>query len=165
MGKAYTILALDLGTNMGWCLGEDSVIVASAVEVFGAKDAHPGHRFLKFQNWLLQFNGVNEIYYEDVPRYVSKNNARVYCGFLAVLQIYSLATGTRLTCMKANSVKKEFTGNGRAEKADMCEAALKLGWANGEYGGSLNHDEADAIGIFYAIEKRRGNEVRFTPLN
>lgn len=155
----YTVLSLDLGSTIGWAICQGAKIGYSGTKCFSAKDSHPGHRFLHFQNWLYDFSGVNEIIYEDVPRFESAGAAKVYCGFLAVLQIFCLANRVRLTGIKSNSVKKEFTGKGNAKKIEMCARCHLIGWKNGKEGTELDHDEADAIAALMVVMSRREVQV------
>lgn len=157
---SYTVLSLDIGTNLGWCLVKDCVIKHSGVLSLPASDSHPGHRFLKFSNWLQDFREVNEIFYEDVPRFESAKAARVYCGLLCIIQMFCLARGIRMTNIKAVSVKKAFTGNHIADKKLMCDVARKFGWKGGHPNTDIDHDEADAIACAWAIMQRRDEEVR-----
>ena len=160
MAKDHTILALDLGSNTGWAKVVGEVIVDSGVVNFHRKDGHPGGRFLRFSNWLRTHKDLDEIFYEDVPRFESAAAAKVYCGLLAVLQVYGLVSQIRLVNIKSNSVKKEFTGNGRADKTEMCKVAHRLGWKHGHPGLDIDHDEADAIGCAFVILKRRQIEPK-----
>jgi hypothetical protein len=158
MPNDHTILSLDLGNNLGWAKVVNGVIVQSGVVSLFRKDAHPGDRFLRFSNWLRTHKGLNEIFYEDVPRFESNFAARVYCGLLSQLQIFCLVSQVRLTNIKANSVKKEFTGNGRADKIEICRTAHRLGWKHGHLDLDLDHDEADALACAWVILKRRNIE-------
>lgn len=158
MSNDHTILSLDLGNSLGWAKVVNGVIVQSGVVSLFRKDAHPGDRFLRFSNWLRTHKDLNEIFYEDVPRFESNFAARVYCGLLSQLQVYCLVSQVRLTNIKANSVKKEFTGNGRADKAEICRTAHRLGWKHGHPDLDLDHDEADALACAWVILKRRNIE-------
>lgn len=111
----------------------------------------PGSRFLQFHNWLCKFSSIREIIYEDVPRFESASSAKVYCGLLAVLQMFCLANGTRMSCIKANVVKKKFTGNGSADKFMMCDMAHQLGWRGGKFKSDIDHDECDAIAAVWVV--------------
>lgn len=157
--KKYTVLSLDLGSTIGWAICRGTKIMHSGTHAFGAVGAHPGHRFLHFQNWLHDFSGVNEIIYEDVPRFESAAAAKVYSGFLAVLQIFCLVNGVRITGIKANSVKKEFTGKGNCKKIVICAQCHSLGWQHGKLGTELDHDEADAIATMIVVMARREVQV------
>lgn len=161
--KAHTALSLDLGSTIGWAICKDAKIEFSGTHTFSAKDAHPGHRFLHFRNWLIAFKGVKEVIYEDVPRFESAGAAKVYCGFLAVVQMFCLEHGIRLTGIKASSVKKDFTGKGNAKKEVMCAHCHAMGWKGGKLGTILDHDEADAIATMVVVMARR--EVQVTLQN
>lgn len=164
MGEFVT-LALDLGTTYGWSLGINGQIVRSG-ELTLATDSqklHPGHRWIKWQEWLYQFRDVNEIVYEDVTFFGTNGylTARVYCGLLAVLQTFSLQHGIRLRCLSPSAVKKEFAGNGRADKKMMCDVAINLGWKNGKRGTDINHNECDAVALLWVIYNRDRKNPRF----
>lgn len=157
----YTILALDLGSDMGWAFIKNGIICQSGVVRMVKKDLHAGHRFMKFQNWLNNFIGVNEIFYEDVMRFESGASAKSYCGYLAILQLFCLVHRIRLVGIKPTSVKMEFAGKGNANKADMCNVAHRLGWKGGHLHTDLAHDECDAIACGWVLLKRRGIEPEF----
>lgn len=165
MSKPHIILSLDLASNFGWARVKAGVVVESGVvELPKGPDVHPGRRFLAFHNWLAKHHrthGIKEIFYEDVPRYESKHSARVYCGLLSALQMFTLVNSISLTNIKSNSVKKEFTGNGNADKKLMCAVCHKLGWKNGHPGTDIDHDEADAIACAWVVLMRRRVEPCF----
>ena len=156
MAKNHTILSLDLGSTTGWAFYSGGVIRKSGV-VSLKRDANdkPGTRFLKFYNWLNKFSTIKEIVYEDVPRFESGASAKVYCGLLALVQMHCLAHGIRMTCIKAKTVKKEFSGNGNADKGLICKVAHKLGWCGGKSNTQDGHDEADAVAIMWVTLNRR----------
>ena len=156
MTKPYTILSLDLATSCGWCFISDAEYRYSGVLDLPKHSANPGLHFLKFQNWLQDFRGVDEIFYEDVPRFESKAAAQVYCGQRAILHVFRVTHGIRVTSIKSNSVKKEFAGNGNAPKELMCKVAHALGWLHGHPDTDIDHDEADAFATAYVILQRRG---------
>lgn len=160
---AYTIISLDLGSTVGYCVTVDGKITDSGVLPLHRKEDHVGGRFLRFNNWLIgmfEKHKVNEVFYEDVPRFESAGAAKVYCGLLSLVQMLCLAMAKRMTAIKATSVKKEFTGNGRADKIAMCKVCHKLGWTHGYAGTDIDHDEADAIALTFVILKRRGVDAK-----
>jgi Holliday junction resolvasome RuvABC endonuclease subunit len=159
----FTTLSIDLGSTIGYAIGRDGVIVESGEVTLSAGHGktHPGHRWLRFQNWLAKYGAVNEILYEDVPRFESASAAKVYGALLGVLQIFSLAHGIRMCSLKPNQVKKDFTGYGNANKLDMCEVAIKLGWKRGIAGTMNNNNECDALALFWVVCVRRGIEPQF----
>lgn len=159
MSEGHTILSLDLGTSLGWAFAKDGVISQYGMLKLTTKDTHPGHRFLKFNNFLCNFVGVKEIFYEDVPFFESAYSARSYAGLLAFLQVFCLVNKIRLVGVTPTAVKKEFTGRGNANKRDMCSVCHKLGWRGGYAETDIDHDIADAIALAFVLFKRRGVEA------
>lgn len=161
----FTTLSLDLGSTTGYAIGKNGVIVDSGEVTLSCSGTHPGHRWLKFQQWLVKYQNVNEILFEDVPQFQSGAAARVYCGLLAVLQIFSLAHGIRMCSLKPTQIKKDFTGAGNSKKPVMCEVAHRLGWKHGTPGTENNNNECDAIALFWVVCVRRGIEPSFIGSN
>jgi Holliday junction resolvasome RuvABC endonuclease subunit len=158
----YTVLSLDLGTNTGWALVQDGVITESGILSLPKPDKHhPGHRFITFSNWLRKYKTVNEIFHENVPRFESAKAAMVYCGLLAILQMFCLTQGIRMTSIMSKSVKKEFSGNGNSDKKMMCDVAHRIGWQGGHPSTDIGHDECDAIATAWVIMKRREVVIKF----
>lgn len=158
MSGDWTILGLDLGSTMGWAFAKNATILNSGTVPLTRKDAHPGDRFVRFNNWLQDWRNVKEICYEDVPRFESAAAAKSYCGYLSVLQMFCLVHGIRLAAAKPSSVKLGFAGKGNANKFDMCKVAHKLGWKHGHVSTDLDHDECDAIATVWVILARRGSQ-------
>ena len=158
----HKILSLDLGSNTGWCYLEDGKIINSGVATFKKhKDEKPGKKFFEFQNFLIDFNGVDEIYYEIVPRTMSRYAAEVYHGFLAILHVFNYSMDIRCSGIYSGTWKKEFTGKGNAKKHEVCKQAIDIGWLNGKAGTDQKNDEADSIGVAFAIQQKRGITVTF----
>lgn len=159
----FTVLSVDLGSTIGYAIGKSGVIIDSGEVTLspGASKTHPGHRWLKFQQWLAKYNSVNEILFEAVPRFESAGAAKVYGALLGVLQIFSLAHGIRMASLGPSTVKKDFTGIGNCDKSVMCEIAHRLGWKHGTLGTFNCHNEADAIALLWCVYVRRGIEPRF----
>ncbi len=157
MTTSYAILSLDLGTHCGWCEVRDCIATRSGIVHLPGPEFHAGLRFLTFSNWLHQFKDINEIFYEDVPRFESLKSAKVYCGLLAIVQMFCLHRGIPYTNIKSNTVKMEFAGpgQGNCKKAVMCGVAHKLGWQGGHPSTDIDHDEADAIACAWVILNRR----------
>ena len=158
---AHTILALDLGSTMGWCIIRNGIIEASGSVELSKPGAHPGHKFTLFGNWLLDFRKVDEIFYEDVPRFKGTAWPKIYCGLLAKLQEFTLSFGIRLTSCTPSHWKSVFTGKGTADKFEVCEACHNIGWQGGQFGTDQDHNEADAIALAGAILHERGVEIVF----
>ena len=154
----YYRLGLDLGTASGWALAVDDRIIASGTVVFSKKpDAHPGERLVSFYEWLSKhWADVNEIHYEKIIGYSGHTDGNLFNRFYAILEMWSAQTRIPLLPYNPSHLKKEFTGNGRAEKDEMCRVAMRLGWPNGEEGTDRFHDEADAVAILVVALKKSG---------
>lgn len=157
----FTTLALDLGSTTGYCYAKNGVIIDSGEVTLSAKDTHPGHRLLRFQNWLFKYKDVNEILFEDVSFVTSIMQIKLYAKLLGVLEIFSLAQHIRMASLTPSQIKKDFTGMGNAKKDVVCEVAQNLGWKNGKPGTLINNNEADAIALFWCISTRRGVQPSF----
>lgn len=159
----FTTLSLDLGSTLGYCVGKNGVIVESAEVTLssGAGKTHPGHRWLRFQKWLAQFSHVNEIVFEDVPFVTSAKQMLVYGALRSQMEIFSLTHNIRMASLTPGQIKKDFTGHGNSKKDVMCDVAIRLGWKHGVPGTMNNHNEADAIALYWAISVRRGVEPSF----
>lgn len=151
----FTSLALDLGSTFGWAIGTNGVIKASGEVSLSAKDSHPGHRWIKWQEWLYQHRTVNEILFEDVSGFKGFEAAKIYGAQLGVLQIFCLQHGIRMCSLSPQQVKKDFTSKGNANKFQMCDVALNLGWRHGERETDRLHNECDAIALMWVIYTRR----------
>ena len=148
------VLAIDLGTRMGWAIGTGTGTTAQ----FGTVDfklranESRGARFLKFQTWLettLERERIDIIAFEDVRAHRGVLAAHIYGGFQAIL--FSLSERFQIPCkgLAVTTIKKSLTGTGRATKQQMIEAAKARGFAVGE-----DHDAADAIGVLVTARQR-----------
>lgn len=160
----FKTLSIDIGSTFGYCVGKNGIIVDSGEVTLSSGAAgvtHPGHRWMRFQKWLANYADVNEILFEDVQFVTSPQQMKVYGGLLAILQVFSLAHGIRMCSLTPGQIKKDFTGQGNAKKDVLCDVAMRLGWKNGVPGTENNHNEADAIALYWVICVRRGVEPAF----
>lgn len=162
MSQDYTILSLDLGINLGWCLVKNGVIVQGGVFPIKTKSEKPGAKFDKFESeFLAKFVGVNEICYEEVQFVSYEYQHRMWSVLWGILNKFTYRHNIRLFGINTASVKKEFTGDGKADKAMICATAHTMGWKQGEPGTDLDHDAADAIACAVVTLGRRGVPVTF----
>ncbi len=162
MIEDYTILSLDLGTNLGWCLVKNGVIVQSGVFPLKTKSEKPGSKLSRFENdFLRRFVGVSEIVYEEVAFVSYEYQHRLYSALWGIVSMFTYRHNIRLIGINASTVKKQFTGDGHAKKVAVCEQAHRMGWKHGEPGTDLDHDEADAIALGVVNLGRRGIVAQF----
>ncbi|WP_342049899.1 MULTISPECIES: polynucleotidyl transferase [unclassified Cupriavidus] len=145
------ILALDLGTQLGWALGLRDGKLRSGTESFAARrNEGPGQRWLKFQAWLgQQYTSAGElqaIYYELVMAHGNRDNpntlaAHVYGGFEAFLQAFADRNRIKLIGVGVGTIKKSATGKGNAKK----EAVIAAMRSRGHRVQDDNHADALAL--------------------
>lgn len=154
-------LSLDLGSTFGYAIGKDGVISDSGEVALSAHDSHPGHRWLRFQEWLFQYRTAKEILYEQVQAFRSSEASMVYGALRSQVQVFSLVHGIRLSALSPGQIKSDFTGNGNAKKEIMCDVAMNLGWKNGKRGTRDLNNECDAIALYWVVCSRRGIQPSF----
>ena len=148
-----TVLALDLGTTTGWALAPRGGAMRSGnFRLDPAKVGGNGRRWIAFREWLTatarEVGGVQVVYVEDVRRHVSNLSARVYCGYLAMLEAWCAANNVRLEGVGVGTIKKHFTGDGRAKKGAMIGEARRRGITVDD------DNEADALAILaYGVQQ------------
>ncbi|VVE07122.1 polynucleotidyl transferase [Pandoraea terrigena] len=140
------ILALDLGTKLGWATVDRNGVVRS-----GSLKCHPraneaiGQRWSKFRVLLCDLsNEVGEfdaVYFEQVQRHAGTIAAHVYGGFLAHLEHWCAARNAEPIGVGVGEVKKAWTGSGAAKKHLMIAMAEQRGFR------PADDNEADALAI------------------
>ena len=151
------ILAVDPGTDCGWCVMEGGKIVASGTWDLKAKRHEGGGmRYLRFERYFLEaLFGVNLVAYEEVRRHMGVDAAPVYGGIIAVLAKVCEAAKVPYFGLPVATVKRHACKNGAASKEMMVDAANK------QYGLALKYsqdDEADAIWIAATAESQYGGK-------
>lgn len=155
---ARNILALDLGTQLGWSTRDVNGNVRHGSISFHAKRTDgPGQRWLKFSAHLSalkrELGEIHVAYYEHVMAHGTKQfpntiAAHVYGGFLAQLEIFCDVNRIRLEQASVTTVKKHWTGRGNAAKDDMVDEARRRGFK------PVDDNAADSLAILhYAIER------------
>ncbi len=140
------ILAIDLGTQLGWALTKRDGSVHSGTEGFQpAKNGGHGGKFLAFMaklNDLRNTHGaVHAVYYEDIKMHKGVLAAHAFGGFLAILQAWCHINHVPLYGVGFGAIKKGWTGKGNAKKDLMIAQAKLRGFA------PADDNEADALAI------------------
>lgn len=150
---ACNVLALDLATRCGWAYAMRDGKQRSGTELFkpGRLD-HNGQRWAQMRAWLSEvareMGEIHVVYYEDVKRHVSNLSARVYFGYLAILEAWCAANNVRLVGVGVGTIKKHFTGFGNATKEDMIAEAKRRGFK------VIDDNHADALAILsYGVKR------------
>jgi Holliday junction resolvasome RuvABC endonuclease subunit len=113
-------LALDLGKHLGWCDNDDKW-TSGFVELLekGKTEESIYHAFYVLLLDLRDYNAYDQIVYE-MPYTMNRNNdAVILYGLLGVLKLFAYEKDIQLMAVNPGTLKKEITGYGKADKADM----------------------------------------------
>lgn len=151
-----SILALDLGTVMGWALRAGDGTIVSGTEAFRQdRWSGGGMRYLRFRRWLGEIatttGGIGLIVYEEVRRHAGTDAAHVYGGFLATLTAWCEDRTVAYEAVPVGTIKRFATGKGNAGKEAVIAAIRARGF------NPADDNEADAIALLlWAIQHRAG---------
>lgn len=143
------LLALDLGTKTGFCVGARKGALASGSASFkpGRYDGG-GMRFVRFRKWLDELQEsypIDRVAFEEVRRHAGTDAAHVYGGLMATLQAWCEDHKIPYEGIPVGTIKKSFTGSGNASKEAMIAEAVKRGFA------PIDDNEADAIALWFTV--------------
>ncbi|CAB3664817.1 hypothetical protein LMG26696_03564 [Achromobacter pulmonis] len=117
------ILALDLGTKLGWAVRARDGAVWHGTEVFTPRKSWtPGQRWLRARSFVTDLvvrHQVHAIAYEDVKRHAGTDAAHAYGAFLCLVQMVADSHRAALMPVGVGTIKKHWTGKGNADKAAM----------------------------------------------
>jgi len=144
------ILCLDLGAKTGWAVGNKTLENSGTKKLSSTtrKDVEIGRKFNGFDAWLLTMiasRKVGKVYFEDVKNHKGVLASHAFGGYLAVLQMRCGKSGIQLEGVGVGTIKKHFTGHGKASKQMMIDEAIARGHE------PIDDNEADAIALFYYV--------------
>lgn len=140
-----SILALDLGTTIGWAHGLVAGSNSGFVSFKPKRFEGGGMRFLRFQRWLNEHHvtsPIGEVVFEEVRAHLGVDAAHCYGGFLATLTTWCEANSIPYAGVPVQHIKKYATGKGNANKAAVITAVRKRWNKN-----VTDDNEADAIAL------------------
>lgn len=148
------ILALDLGTRMGWAMMADGRIKSGTAHFAPGKLQGPGARYLKLRSWLADTKysagqSFDLVVVERVINHVSAHSAHVYGGMLAHVQAWCEHHQMPLEEFSPGTIKKFATGKGNATKDEMIQSAKDAGYH------PQDDNEADAIALLRMTIRNR----------
>jgi Holliday junction resolvasome RuvABC endonuclease subunit len=138
-------LALDLGTQCGWCRGPISGPhpLSGALNLKGGRFDTAGMVYLRFENHLAEMlQGTDRVVFEEVRRHAGVDAAHRYGGLLAVLLAQCEKRGLPAEGISVGTWKKHATSKGNASKGEVIRAVQAKDF------NPKTEDEADAIGIW-----------------
>ena len=87
--RLHAVLALDLGTSMGWALRLGTETHSGTVSFRPSRYDGGGMRYVRFRGWLDRLAVERAlpaaVYFEEVRRHAATDAAHIYGGFLAGL--------------------------------------------------------------------------------
>ena len=146
------ILALDVATNTGWCVGSPG----DPNPEFGHFTIAPtgddvGTFGLQYASWLkttIEAVHPQLLIFEApiLPKKTNPTTVRKLMGLAMLTEMSARHRNISVREGRASSVKKHFTGYGHAKKADTMEICRRYGWR------VKTDDEADACALWaYAV--------------
>jgi Holliday junction resolvasome RuvABC endonuclease subunit len=141
-----TILALDLGTKLGWAYSDCGIF-------HGVENLHPykhcprAFRFAKFTEWLNRTH-ADVIVYEDIKRHAGTAAAHMWGGYEAILLAHCLRNGIETAWLGVGEIKRHATGKGNAPKNEVIAAMRARGFE------PTDDNDADALALLFAYLER-----------
>lgn len=146
MPPMKSVLALDLGTSCGFCIGTEKSHISGNWTLKPGRFEGGGMRFIKFRQRLRELATaykVDIVYFEEVRRHKGVDAAHVYGGLMAVLTEWCEEHNIPYDGLPVGEIKKTWTGSGNASKEAMMAECLDRGYQ------PTTFDEADAVAIFH----------------
>lgn len=127
--RVRRLLALDCATRTGWAIIEGGEVVESGMKEFlKKKDDHPGKRFGLFDGWLCEIvyrHNIDALVFEQA-HHRGGAATRVCVGLTTLVKQTAYTFRIPVSSIHSGTIKKFATGNGRASKRDMHDAAWEV---------------------------------------
>ena len=155
-GAGSAILALDLGTMLGYAIAaRDGAIASGVVSFKPSRYDGGGIRYLRFRSWLdgiaADAGDLAAVHFEEVRRHLSTDAAHVHGGLLATLTAWCEQRSIAYQGVPVGTIKRHVTGKGNADKQAVIAAVREHGFS------PADDNEADAIAILlWAIDTHGG---------
>lgn len=139
-----TILALDLGTKLGWAIRRSHQdIFYGVVDLSPSKCLPRAYRFAIFQQWLDRFF-VDVIVYKDVKRHKGTYAAHMWGALEGILLAHCVNKKIAAHALGVGEVKRHATGKGNAGKDAVIAAMVARGFK------PQDDNDADALALLFA---------------
>jgi len=153
-----TILGLDLALHTGFSITRGNKIIRSGVWDFSMSrdNGHNGHLFSDLDKQLMgtyMEEGPVELIRIERAHHRGGPATRIALGLMAIVMCFCADYGIEFEDVHTATLKKYFTGNGKASKADMMARASEIAGRT-----VRDNDEADAILISFYKNARYAYE-------
>ena len=148
------ILALDLGTKMGWALSREAGGTSGTFALQTDSQRRfegAGMKWLRLRKFLDEMPTLDLVAIEEVRRHLGTDAAHAYGGALAVVSAWCEERKVPMTALAVGTIKKHATGKGNANKAAMVQAATDRGW------DVVDDNHADALWILSLADTEHGH--------
>ncbi|MFH1157621.1 MAG: hypothetical protein V1721_01860 [Pseudomonadota bacterium] len=155
--QSKSILALDLGSQLGWAVRLHSgPMTSGSVSFKPGRFEGAGMGFLRFRHWLDEINttagGLEALYFEEVRAHAGTLAAQVYGGFLGHLTAWCEANSVPYLGVPVATIKKFATGKGNADKQAVIAAIKSKGFH------PQDDNEADALALLLWANSQKGGK-------
>ena len=152
-----SILALDLGSQLGWAVRlHGGPITSGSVSFKPGRFEGAGMGFLRFRRWLDEVaetsGGLETVYFEEVRAHAGTLAAQVYGGFLGHLTAWCEANRAPYLGVPVATIKKFATGKGNADKQAVIAAVKAKGFQ------PQDDNEADALALLLWAMTQQGGK-------
>jgi crossover junction endodeoxyribonuclease RuvC len=140
-----TLLALDLGTTTGYCVGTRGAQVSGTWNLKPSRFDGGGMRFVKFRarlDEIVSTFAIDMVVFEEVRRHAGTDAAHVYGGLMAILTEWCESHQIPYYGVPVGTIKRNWTGKGNANKQAMLAEAHRRGVV------VADDNECDAIALF-----------------
>lgn len=127
------VLFLDIATKTGYCFGEPGQLPRHGVINFGGKGKQDGEIFAAFHLWLndrMTVDGSGLLAFEAPilgGGRATPATARRLMGLAAIAEMTASERGVRCVEEHLATIKKSFTGSGRADEHAVIAKCRQLG--------------------------------------
>lgn len=150
-----SILALDLGTKLGWAIsfGPDEPPLHGTTEFRTGRFEGGGMRWLRFRKWLQgmhdEHGPLTAVYFEEVQGLRGSSAACVFGGYLALLTAWCEQHEVPYRGIPVGTIKKHATGKGNSGKPEMIAAMVAKGFT------PETDNDADALALLLCVLDER----------
>jgi len=149
-----TLLALDLGTKLGWAVAfGPGDILSGTIDFKVKKYEGGGMMWVRFRTWLNEMadrhGPIEQVCFEAVRRHIGTDAAHIYGGFLSHLTAWCEKRGIPYEGIAVATIKKHATGKGNAGKPQVFAAMEAKGFS------PVDDNESDALALLHCVMGER----------
>jgi crossover junction endodeoxyribonuclease RuvC len=164
--STLNVLALDLGTEMGWALRTAASVSSGHMTWTVRRHETRGHRLLRFWRWMNNIQSAQPlalVAYEEVQFLggapgrgaAGYGTSSAFAQFEGTMMMFGARHGVPVVGVPVSTLKKAVTGTGRHPKGQgkiaLAAAVRQLGY------GFDTQDEADALAVLQWATRLRGS--------